>query len=354
MTQRFDDKREMRHVRCWFDQSGAALILVLLMITILSLMALETLRAMQVEGAGARHFQDSFQAEAMAKSGVHLAMAFLVADLEENDVDHPGEPWALLPQPEVLPVRLPEVGTLTGKLVDEAGKFPINSLLDKEGKVSQAHQQMLELLLINPPLLMEPEEAEGLVMAIKDWLDKDDEATGEFGAEADYYERLDNPYTCKNGPLDLLGELQLIRGMTPTLYYGKGEEPGLKDLLTVYGDGKININTAGPQILQALVTRSVPQETAADWAESIQEYRQDSFHWDFLKESDWYRNKMPGFNDISLHADLISTRSAHFSVEMSGQVGAGRKSIFAYLEREKPKKKGETKANLHVRFWQVY
>jgi general secretion pathway protein K len=345
---------EMRIVKLGLGESGAALILALLMITILVVLVLETMRGMQVEGAGARYFQDSFQAEALAKSGVQLAIALLKTDMEDNRVDHLGESWALLPQPEVLPVELPDPGILMGNVVDETGKFPINSLVNKDGKMSQVHQQALERLLANPPFQMETEDARGLVMAIKDWLDQDNEATGDSGAEADYYENLDRPHSCKNGPLDSLSELLLIRGVSDELYYGKGDEPGLKDLLTVYSEGKININTAGQVMLQALVTQGVPQETAADWAESVIAYRQEEIHWDFLGESDWYRNRMPGFNDISLHTDLITTKSSHFSVQMSGKVGAGRKSVFAQLERQSAMKEGEDQVTVSVRFWQVY
>ena len=91
----------MRNEKLRFSESGAALILVLLMISILVVLVLETIRAMQVEEMGARHFQESFKAEALAKSGVHLAMALLAKDGElaqedeEDDVDHPGESWAL-------------------------------------------------------------------------------------------------------------------------------------------------------------------------------------------------------------------------------------------------------------------
>ena len=47
-------------------------------------------------------------------------------------------------------------------------------------------------------------------------------------------------------PLTSLAELRLIRGVSASLYVGTEENPGLKDLLTVYSDGKINVNTAGP------------------------------------------------------------------------------------------------------------
>ena len=46
----------MGNGRWILGESGAALILALLMITILVVFVLESMRAMQVEGAGARYF----------------------------------------------------------------------------------------------------------------------------------------------------------------------------------------------------------------------------------------------------------------------------------------------------------
>jgi general secretion pathway protein K len=337
------------------EQAGAALILVLLMISILVVLAVETLRAMQVEEAGARYFQDSFQAEALARSGVHVTMALLLKDAETNEADHLGEPWAQVGQPGAAEgIPLSEIGTLEGQVTDESGKFPINALVDDKGALRPAHAQVLEHLLTNPPFQIEAEQAKALVAAIKDWLDPDDETTEGGGAESEYYQSQEKPHGCKNGPITSLAELLLVRGMTEALYYGKDGGPGLKDLLTVYSGGKININTAGPVVLQALLSPSTPPETAASWVESVIAYRQEQMHWDFLGETDWYRNRVVGFSDISLPAELITVQSSYFSVRMVGKVGAGRKTVFACLERRKPEKEKQGQMEVVVRFWQVF
>jgi general secretion pathway protein K len=340
-------------------EAGAALILVLLMISILVVLAVETLRAMQVEEAGARYFQDSFQAEALAKSGVHVTTALLLKDAkdaETNQADHLGEPWAQVGQPgaEGVPLSLSEIGTLEGQVTDESSKFPINALVDDKGALRPAYAQVLGRLLTNPPFQMAEEDAKALVAAIKDWLDPDDETTEGGGAESDYYQSQEKPHGCRNGPMTSVDELLLVRGMTDALYYGKHGSPGLKDLLTVYSGGKININTAGPLVLQALINPSTPPETAAGWVESVIDYRQERMHWDYLGEPDWYRTRMIGFSDISLPAELITVQSSYFSVRMTGKAGAGRKTIFACLERRKTEKEQQDQMEVVVRFWQVF
>ena len=104
----------------------------------------------------------------------------------------------------------------------------------------------------------------------------------------------------------------------------------------------------------ALVKQSVSTDTAAEWAENIVAYRQEPMHWDFLGESDWYRNRMAGYNDISLETDLINTQSKYFAVKMTGKSGVGRKSILAYLERRKPEKEEQGQVSVSIRYWEVY
>ena len=58
--------------------------------------------------------------------------------------------------------------------------------------------------------------------AIVDWLDMDS-SPRPYGAEDDYYTALSPPYHCKNGPLDSLEELLLVRGVTPELLFGNDQ-----------------------------------------------------------------------------------------------------------------------------------
>lgn len=47
-------------------------------------------------------------------------------------------------------------------------------------------------------------------------------------------------------------ELRSIEGVTDKDWYGDGQTPGLRDLLTVWGDGRVNINTAPPEVLRCI------------------------------------------------------------------------------------------------------
>ncbi|MBI2433951.1 MAG: general secretion pathway protein GspK, partial [Candidatus Hydrogenedentes bacterium] len=143
---------------------------------------------------------------------------------------------------------------------DEYGKLNLNALLQAEGDGQPAERDALVETLTNFFRYRAPDSEtppEAIVDAILDWLDYDDEDEERpEGAEMEYYEGLEIPYACKNGPMDSIEELLLIKGMTPELYYGNVEEEQLplSEYLTVHGDwqGRININTAQLDLLQSV------------------------------------------------------------------------------------------------------
>lgn len=64
------------------------------------------------------------------------------------------------------------------------------------------------------------ENVPALVDALTDWIDEDDEALP-GGAENTWYNTLTPPYKCKNGPLDTVDELLLIRGFNAIILWGE-------------------------------------------------------------------------------------------------------------------------------------
>ncbi|WP_045221777.1 general secretion pathway protein GspK [Desulfonatronum thioautotrophicum] len=93
-------------------------------------------------------------------------------------------------------------------------------------------------------------ETTSIVNSILDWIDEDDLRRLE-GAETPYYLSLDRPYLAKNGPLQSIEELLLIRGIDAALYWGSEGRPGLIDFLSVTGQGgeTLDINSASPRAM---------------------------------------------------------------------------------------------------------
>jgi type II secretory pathway component PulK len=108
-----------------------------------------------------------------------------------------------------------------------------------------------------------------VVPAIIDWTDPDDQVTilpfitgDNIGAESNYYGYIQPAVTCKNQSLDAIQELLLVKGFDNQLF------SDLKDHITIYGSGKININYA-----DSLVLQSISLHITADLAQAIIERR---------------------------------------------------------------------------------
>jgi len=119
-------------------------------------------------------------------------------------------------------------------LVDEARKININ----------KASYDVLKSLFMQ--LGLDELKADEVSSSIIDWRDQDSDLSSPNSAEDSYYRFLKNPYEAKDSDFEVLEELILIRGMDKDIF------EKIKDYLTVYGDGKININTASSSVLVAL------------------------------------------------------------------------------------------------------
>ncbi len=134
---------------------------------------------------------------------------------------------------------------------DENGKININKLNDL------TRPNFIKFLTTYQ---LDEMTAETITDSILDWIDPDDFHHAN-GAEKDYYVSLSEPYEPKNGPLDTIEELALVKGVTPQIY------EMIRDRVTIYGEGKININFATKEVLCF-----IPLITS-DIADSIIEFR---------------------------------------------------------------------------------
>jgi general secretion pathway protein K len=249
-------------------------------ILVLTVLAAGFAYSMKVETKLARNANSEAELEWLGRSGVEYARWVLA-----NSLLNPMQPYDSLDQPwatgsgflgptnnPIAEVQNPLTlghGTVTWKITDLESKFNINA---PEPVLQQVLPQALTLMGVAPG------EATPIVNSILDWIDPDDQTHPE-GAETQYYQGLNPPYAAKNGPLDDISELLLIKGIrdNPEIYYGGGltnYQPnyfsrqgssfgqsanaapmftaGLTNLFTPLSDGKVNINTASAEVLQVL------------------------------------------------------------------------------------------------------
>lgn len=243
---------------------GVALLLALVFIALMAALVFAFLFEMQVDASFAQNQGADFEALLAARSAVVSGMQILAehyADVQDTamppvDSEMDGSQWSL----GVAFTPLNEA-TMHASIADEYGKINLNALILYENGVPEPNEPLIEAL--RHFFLERSDSAYDPVDAILDWLDYDDgDSTEPDGAESDYYLSLESPYSCKNGPMDSIEELLLIKGITPELYFGNAEEQSgslpqepLSEYLTVHGDweGRVNVNTAREEVISAMI-----------------------------------------------------------------------------------------------------
>lgn len=315
---------------------GAVLLFVLALVAVLSALAVQTVRTSQIEVFASYTAIYSRQAEALAESGL-LAAAALVGGVGKTGTnDNLTEDWAYFPERVAYPGRWFLDGHITGRIDDESGKFPVNSL--HSGLSDHAVFEGIFLrLLTGKPFSLPSDQARALLAALTDWLDPDDNPTP-GGAEDAYYASARLPYKVKNNSLDTLGELLLVRGFSRPLLYGHDGLPGLFSVLTVWGAGLINVNTAPLPVLAALPTVDAGRAQAI--AETMDAYRRDPVRRDTLASTDWVKTAVSD-QGVTWPQGAMTTRSLIFSVTLEGHSGAAAKRLYAVLRRNASPRPGQ-------------
>ena len=129
------------------------------------------------------------------------------------------------------------------------GEFLVywDKLLDEESKININTANKENLLLLFQKLGISEPLAEKIAYSIIDWRDKDNQLSHPLEAAEDrYYQSLEYPYESKDEAFEVLEELLLVRGVDEEIF------EKIKDFITIYGDGKVNINTASNVVLSTL------------------------------------------------------------------------------------------------------
>ncbi len=282
---------------------GLVLIMVLVVIVFLSLGAYTFTDLMLTYHESAQLAGRQLQARYLADSGVEYVKMFLAqtedARIDAGGVfdnadafrcrtvvadDDPNQRGSFA----VMAPNLDDVGELAGArhgLEDESTRLNLNILPTIEKTLPGAGTTLLMAL---------PGMTEDVADAILDWLD-DDEDERPLGAETGYYTGLRPAYAAKNGPLETVEELLLVRGVTPELLFGgdvnrngtidehESAEEGTSGLgwssyLTLYsmennvrsdGEARIDLNQTDLAVLSEQLTEVLPPE----WVTFILAYR---------------------------------------------------------------------------------
>lgn len=205
--------------------SGAALLLVIWLIALLTAVVGAFAMAARVEYLQGRTLSDGVVADEAARAGLEYAMTRVV-DLDQS------RQW--LPDGRDYDWHYGDADVKI-TITDESGKIDLNAAdLDLLAGLMQAEG-------------VERTAARKLAAAIMDWRDPDTLTQAEGGGEDGDYASADLPYGAKDAPFETVAEVQLVLGMTPELF------AKLAPHLTVYsGQGRPNEQYADAKVLQAM------------------------------------------------------------------------------------------------------
>lgn len=290
-------------------EEGMVLLLVLVVVALVASLLVEFAFSTLVDLRLTETYRDSTRAYYLAKGGVQVGRMILQQD--NNDYDAPDEMWAQ----GVTNYPVGE-GSVTVQIEDLNGRLAINQLVDATDNPNTVFVDRFMRLFTELGL----ERPGDLVAALIDWIDLnnvDYQGVGE-GAEDAWYQSLQHPYPCKNGPLDTLDELGLVRGFTPEV------RRLIAPYVTVYGGPRVNVNTAPAEVLLSLADEMTP-----DAAQTIIDARRSA---PFEAVSDL--QELPGMDTLYGFIHLaITTTSSTYRVAATGHVGDGSRRIQAVIRK---------------------
>lgn len=214
---------------------------VLLVVSIVTVVCAGLIARQQLSIRSSTNQVVTQQAWHYALGGEALGQAVLLQDLKapgsdpHKPIDHPLESWA-----KPLPAFPIEQGAIGVRIEDLAGRFNLNSLV-QDGKVNKLAVERFNRLLLRVQI-KEP-YAERLL----DWLDQDQDETGETGAEDNQYLRLQPPYRTAGHEMQDVSELRLLLGMTEEDYRRL-----LPHVAALPAKVPLNVNTASALVLSCL------------------------------------------------------------------------------------------------------
>ena len=331
------------------SRDGAALIVALMVVGLLAVVVSAFAFDMHVEARVTSYHKKALSAEFLSQAGVEKAVMLLAKSsiLKEEDADEDDQSefsdkfWFLNAKALADGGAITDESALGDGLVrvtisPEPARRNINRLQEDDW------ERVLEVAGVDEALWDE------LIDCVLDWIDKDSTPRTNGAESEDYYETLDNPYTARNGPMDTIDELLLVKGFTQEIFDGIAAAEGevgpvvtplatFEEMLTVYGDGRVNVNAAP---MHVLMTLPGIDDFMAD--EILTERDGEYLPEEERGETDTLFENVGDFN--SRFPDIagalrgrITTDSQIFRIESVGQVGKVTRSLSCIVNYSKEK-----------------
>jgi general secretion pathway protein K len=299
-------------------RKGIFLVFALWILVLLSLFCLGMGFRIFIQTRKTRLFINKSRAFYLAVSGVKIARGVLKKDKEESpDVDYLGEDWAKLIDEDMEFSSPKREGKLVVKIEDEASRMNINSIAAISDAAERKKAQGFVSSLFEKSGI---DDAEAKAAYILDYIDEDSVPRSSG---------MDDSEKVKNANISVFEELLFLDNISANDY------DKIKGVCTLFGDGKVNINTAGREVLDALIGNddliaAISNEIFGDDMESAEddEYYNslDGLKKDFFKDDPVAQEKFE---------ELFKVNSNAFRVISEAEVEGVKKKITCVVDRDR-------------------
>lgn len=198
-------------------QRGTVLVLVLLIVALVAALSVKFAEQYQLGLARAETRWHGAQARAFLEGTEEVAkLLFADADLD-RDADYLGEPWS-----SEVPIEDEGVSGVA-RLVDATSQLNLNDLFSGSSlsteiapnlpeRYTEPQRRFIRLLRTFEDVPLAEDQAIYLMEAVVDWMDPDDQESGQGGAESNFYQSMPEPYQPANTLFKSVDELRLVRG----------------------------------------------------------------------------------------------------------------------------------------------
>ena len=303
------------------NEKGMALLLVLIVVTLLTSILMELSYSTLIEQRLAETFRDNTRAYFLARGGITAGRKLLLTD--NNEYDALTETWA----GGISSYPVGE-GFVSLTVKDLNGQLGINSLVIGNNPQTVVVDCFYRLLLA-----LEVDDPAELTAGVIDWLDQGDDTfqliqtdgldIPVVGAEDLYYQGLALPYACKNGPLESLDELLLVKGFTKDIF--KIVSP----YLAVTDSKQININTAERGVLLSLSSK-IEEQTV----DLIIDSRRDTPISSIAKLKTLLSTDQFSVLKSLANQGVLGTTSKFYKITAEGLVNNGRRSLETWFNKK--------------------
>lgn len=314
---------------------GSIIVPVLIVLVLLAYLATEVSRELASDYGGSAYLRTTVEPGGLLDNAESHAVRLLQSDqLSKVKTDNYHENWGELNE-DLARMSSDDGPQLSGDIVDMCGLFPVNSLLPANTPETVVLKQYEGVFLRLVGGLMDAYNVKGdpklLLEALRYWMGDPTASRNDSNWYADQPGEYQRPARAMYYPYELM--LVHWEGVEDEgrrkVMLGSGGGPGLVDLVTTWGLGAINMNTAPEPVVRAVCP--VRGKAEAFW-KAVARYRLGGNN-DFTKG--WYVKtaKSVGIKAGTLPEDCLDAVSDAFCVRLQARMGAAVRRQLAVVLR---------------------